>query len=80
MPPLSKPKVTLDNSTYCVHIVAMKRRKSDNERKDFVVRLRVTADQKEFLMKASEQVGLDLSNWIRFIALREAKSLLTSNT
>jgi uncharacterized protein (DUF1778 family) len=54
----------------------MERRKPDNERKELIVRIRLTADQKELLAEAAAKVGLDLSGWLRFIALREAKELL----
>lgn len=54
----------------------MERRKPDNERKELVVRIRLTAEQKALLAEAAAKVGLDLSGWLRFIALREAKELL----
>jgi uncharacterized protein (DUF1778 family) len=41
-------------------------------RKDSVVRMRVSADDKEALEKAADRAGLDLSVWLRQLALREA--------
>jgi uncharacterized protein (DUF1778 family) len=50
----------------------MKRRKPKVERKEDSVRIRLTAEQKETLTKAATKAGLDVSGWIRSIALREA--------
>ena len=50
----------------------MKRRKPRGERKETSVRIRLTGEQKRALTTAATQAGLDLSGWIRFIALREA--------
>ena len=36
------------------------------------VRIRVTGDQKDALTKAATKAGLDVSGWLRSIALREA--------
>lgn len=52
------------------------RRKTDDERKEEMVRVRMTAEQKALFMEAAQKVGLDLSGWLRFIALKEAKALL----
>jgi uncharacterized protein (DUF1778 family) len=40
--------------------------------KDDVVRMRVTADQKQLLTDAAERDGLELSAWLRQLALRAA--------
>lgn len=50
----------------------MKRRKAKAERKEESVRIRLTDEQKETLTKAATRAGLDVSGWIRSIALREA--------
>lgn len=50
----------------------MKRRKPKAERKEDVVRVRVTAEQKEALTRAAKKTGLDVSGWARSILLREA--------
>jgi hypothetical protein len=40
--------------------------------KDDVVRMRVTAEQKQALTNAAERAGLELSAWLRQLALRAA--------
>lgn len=40
--------------------------------KDDVVRMRVTSDQKAALVEAAEREGLELSQWLRQLALRAA--------
>jgi uncharacterized protein (DUF1778 family) len=50
----------------------MKRRKGKAERKEDSVRIRLTAEQKETLTRAAAKAGLDVSGWMRSIALREA--------
>jgi uncharacterized protein (DUF1778 family) len=52
----------------------MRRRKPKSERKDEEIRLRLTAAQKEAFTEAAKRKGLDLSNWLRSIAVREAGS------
>lgn len=39
--------------------------------KDEVVRMRIPAEQKAAMVKAAEADGLDLSTWLRRLALRE---------
>jgi len=41
-------------------------------RKDDVVRMRVSGEQKQALMAAAEREGLELSAWLRQLALRAA--------
>ncbi len=48
------------------------RRKPAKSRKDDQIRIRVTKTQKRILSKAAEQAGLDVSSWLRMLALREA--------
>lgn len=43
--------------------------------KDDVVRMRVTAEQKRALTEAAEREGLELSAWLRQLALRAAGAL-----
>jgi uncharacterized protein (DUF1778 family) len=50
----------------------MKRRKPKALRKDDMIRIRVTADQKRVLAEAAERAGLDVSAWLRVLGLREA--------
>jgi hypothetical protein len=45
--------------------------------KDDVVRMRVTAEQKQALMDAAARDGLELSAWLRQLALRAAGALQT---
>jgi uncharacterized protein (DUF1778 family) len=41
-------------------------------KKDDVVRMRVTAEQKAAILAAAESDGMDVSVWLRRLALREA--------
>jgi uncharacterized protein (DUF1778 family) len=50
----------------------MKRRKVKAERKDDVIRLRVTSEQKQTLIDAAKAAGLEVSAWLRSLGLREA--------
>jgi hypothetical protein len=50
----------------------MKRRKPKSERKEAIILIRLTDGQKEILMSAAKKAGLDLSGWVRSLALREA--------
>lgn len=43
--------------------------------KDDVVRMRVTVDQKRALENAASRAGLELSAWLRQLALRAAGAL-----
>jgi hypothetical protein len=43
--------------------------------KDDVVRIRVTAEQKQALVAAAERDGLELSGWLRQLALKAAGAL-----
>jgi uncharacterized protein (DUF1778 family) len=51
----------------------MKRRKATDDRKEESVRIRLTAEQKELFTEAATKAGLDVSGWLRMIAIREAK-------
>jgi uncharacterized protein (DUF1778 family) len=50
----------------------MRPRKPKTERKQETLRIRVTADQKKALTDAARRAGLDLSTWLRVLALRAA--------
>lgn len=41
-------------------------------RKDEILRVRVSAEQKDALIAAAERDGLELSTWVRQVALRAA--------
>lgn len=53
--------------------MATKRRARD-ERKEDMIRIRVTAAEKEAWTAVAERDGRDLSGWLRFIANREAET------
>ena len=50
----------------------MQRRKPKAERKERPIMVRVTDAQKEILTEAAREAGLDLSSWIRSVALQKA--------
>ena len=50
----------------------MRPRKPKAERKQETLRIRVTANQKKTLTNAASRAGLDLSSWLRVLALRAA--------
>jgi hypothetical protein len=58
---------------YCQDVAAKKRRKTQAERKEDMIKVMVTSEQKRLFTDAATAAGLDLSNWLRTIALREAK-------
>jgi uncharacterized protein (DUF1778 family) len=60
--------------TYIVGMKQQQRRKTKADRKEYSIRLRLTGTQKESFTKAAEQAGLDLSGWLRSVAVREAAS------
>jgi uncharacterized protein (DUF1778 family) len=45
--------------------------------KDEVVRMRVTSEQKAAITAAAEREGLEVSQWLRQLALRAAGVLVT---
>ncbi len=51
------------------------RRKAEDDRKQLLVRVRVTAEQKRIFTAAAEQAGLDLSSWLRAIGMERARAL-----
>jgi uncharacterized protein (DUF1778 family) len=51
------------------------KKRPGRERKDEVVRMRVTADQKQALEDAASRAGLEVSQWLRQLALRAAGAL-----
>ena len=50
-----------------------KRRKPLKERKEDLIVVRVTAEQKRLFAETATEAGLDVSGWLRFLGLREAK-------
>lgn len=53
----------------------MKRRKPKSERKEATILIRLTDEQKTVLANAAREAGLDLSGWVRSLALRAAADL-----
>lgn len=54
------------------YMATAKRRKAKVGLKDETIRVRLTAAEKEAFTAAAVKVGRDLSNWLRWIASREA--------
>ena len=52
----------------------MKRRKAKAARKENQIRIRLTHQQKEKLVRAAERAGLDVSSWLRTIGLQAAEA------
>ena len=50
----------------------MKRRKPPQNRKEQLVQIRVTAEQKRIMTEAADTAGLDLSSWLRQLGLKAA--------
>ena len=50
----------------------MKRKKVKRQRKDELIQLRVSGEQKRTLVQAAQAAGLELSAWLRSLGLREA--------
>ena len=50
----------------------IKRRKALDDRKEDLIQIRVTAEQRQKLKEAAERRGLDLSSWLRMIGLAAA--------
>ncbi len=50
--------------------------KDPSERKDFDLRIPVTADQKELILQAAKLEGADMAAWVRPILLEAAEQLL----
>jgi uncharacterized protein (DUF1778 family) len=49
-------------------------RKPKDQQKGELLRIRLTAEQKRLFTETANEVGLDLSAWLRTVALREAKA------
>lgn len=69
---MSSAKYRLTWIAYCCYGSRMKRRKPKGERKETSVRIRLTDEQKAALTKTATKAGLDLSGWLRSVALRES--------
>lgn len=51
----------------------VKHRKPAKARKEDQIRIRVTEEQKRLFTEAAEQAGLDVSNWLRWLGVREVQ-------
>lgn len=58
---------------YLYVVAEKKRRKTKAERKEDMIKVMVTSEQKRLFTDAATAAGLDLSNWLRSLAIREAK-------
>jgi len=50
-----------------------KPRKAAQERKTLIIKIRVNGGQQKVLQAAADRASLDLSTWIRTIAIKAAK-------
>lgn len=50
--------------------------KAAADKKDITIKVRVTEAQERRLRAGADVVGLELSTWIRFVAIREADALV----
>lgn len=62
-------------STKLAPTAAKERRKAEEERKELLLRVRVTSDQKRILASAAEKAGLDVSSWLRAVGIERARQL-----
>lgn len=53
-------------------LALMAAKASQRDRKDFVIQVRVTPEQRQAMTDAAEREGLSLSTWIRYVALKVA--------
>ena len=68
--------LTLDGYCHTSAFVRVYRRKPKSERKQTVLSIRVTEVQRQIFEDAARFVGLDISNWMRSISIREARRLV----
>jgi len=54
-------------------MATVKRRKPKAQRKEAIVNVRMTDEQKATLTEAASRVGLGVSSWLLTLGLREAK-------
>jgi uncharacterized protein (DUF1778 family) len=62
-------------STKRTETVEKERRKPEDERKEFLLRVRVTSAQKDILQSAADKAGLDVSSWLRAVGIERAREL-----
>lgn len=54
----------------------MKRRKAKADRREEILRVRATTEQKNVIEAAAKASGIGVSSWLLQLGLREAKSAL----
>jgi hypothetical protein len=60
-------------------LLIVRPKKPRSERKEETLRIRVTADQKRAVVETASAAGLDVSTWLRILALRAAGLLESEN-
>lgn len=50
-------------------------KKAKKDRKEEVIRLRVTAEQKALMTEAAKKLGLDISAWLRTLGVQQARHI-----
>jgi uncharacterized protein (DUF1778 family) len=66
------------NRGISVAMKRVKRRKPASERKEGILRVRLTDSQRTLLDEAAQREGLAVSSWARQVLLREARKSLVS--
>lgn len=51
------------------------RKKAAGQKKELMLRVRVTEDQRRILIEAAQKAGLDVSSWLRAVAIERAREL-----
>jgi uncharacterized protein (DUF1778 family) len=51
----------------------MRPKKGKADRKDKIVQIRLTDEQRKTLQAAADRAGADLSTWMRMVALEQAR-------
>jgi uncharacterized protein (DUF1778 family) len=57
----------------------MKRRKSKAQRKEELVRIRLTEDQKRMFVNSATAAGLDVSSWLRALGIQAVRQSTGQN-
>jgi uncharacterized protein (DUF1778 family) len=50
------------------------RRKADGERRDALIKVLATPDERDAFQAAADAAGMSLSTWVRHVALKAAKT------
>ena len=57
----------------------MRPKKGKADRKDRIIQLRVTEEQRKVLQAAADRAGADLSTWLRMVGLEQARRTGTAS-